>query len=138
MEVLERPPFVFDPYSPQIDADPFPAYKVLRDEFPCFWSPQAHKWVLSRYDDILAALSNWRIYSSAQGNLVDEFPGRAGATLGSSDPPRHDRLRGLIQSAMTKRALDYLAEPVKVSARGYLDALRGRDSFDSSVSSARK
>lgn len=131
MEVLERPPFVFDPYSPQIDADPFPAYKVLRDEFPCFWSPQANKWVLSRYDDILAALSNWRIYSSAQGNLVDEFPGRAGATLGSSDPPRHDRLRGLIQSAVTKRALDYLAEPVKVSARGYLDALRGRDSFDS-------
>ena len=129
-EVLEKAPFVFDPYSPQIDADPFPAYKVLRDEHPCFWSEQANKWVLSRYDDILAALSNWRVYSSAKGNLVDEFPGRAGATLGSSDPPRHDRLRGLIQSAVTKRALDHLIEPAKASARGHLDAIRGRDSFD--------
>ena len=78
--------FRFDPYAPSFDADPFPAYKTLRDEYPCFWSPEANKWVLSRYDDILFALSNWKIYSSAQGNLVDEFPGRAGSTLGSSDP----------------------------------------------------
>ena len=54
--------------------------------------------VLSRYDDVLAALTNWRTYSSSRGNLIDEFPGRAGSTLGSSDPPRHDRLRALIQS----------------------------------------
>ena len=43
--------FSFDPYSPEIDADPFPAYKVLRDEYPCFWSEEAGMWVLSRYDD---------------------------------------------------------------------------------------
>ncbi|SLK03117.1 cytochrome P450 [Novosphingobium mathurense] len=130
MAITEKPGFTFDPYSPAIDADPFPAYKVLRDEYPCFWSEQAGKWVLSRYDDILAALSNWRVYSSAQGNLVDEFPGRAGSTLGSSDPPRHDRLRGLIQSAVTKRALDHLIAPARASARTHLDALDGRNSFD--------
>lgn len=123
-------PFVFDPYSGQIDADPFPAYKVLRDDYPCFWSEQAGKWVLSRYDDILAALTNWRLYSSAKGNLVDEFPGRAGATLGSTDPPRHDRLRGLIQSALTRRALDHLVAPARASARRHLAAIRGRDGFD--------
>ena len=122
--------FQFDPYSPAIDADPFPAYKRLRDEFPCHWSEPAGKWVLSRYDDILHALTNWRLYSSARGNLVDEFPGRAGSTLGSSDPPRHDRLRGLIQSAVTKRALDHLIAPAKASARTHLAAIRGRDSFD--------
>jgi cytochrome P450 len=122
--------FRFDPYAPSFDADPFPAYKVLRDEYPCFWSEEADKWVLSRYDDILFALSNWKIYSSAKGNLVDEFPGRAGATLGSTDPPRHDRLRALIQSAMTKRALDHVLEPARASARSHLDALRGRESFD--------
>ena len=122
--------FRFDPYAPSFDADPFPAYKTLRDEYPCFWSPEANKWVLSRYDDILFALSNWKIYSSAQGNLVDEFPGRAGSTLGSSDPPRHDRLRALIQSAMTKRALDHILEPARASIRKHLSEVRGQGTFD--------
>ncbi len=122
--------FRFDPYSPATDADPFPAYKSLRDEYPCFWSEEAGMWVLSRYDDILHALTNWKVYSSAKGNLVDEFPGRAGATLGSTDPPRHDRLRALIQSAMTKRALDHVLEPARGSIRTHLEEVKGRDSFD--------
>jgi cytochrome P450 len=122
--------FRFDPYAPSFDADPFPAYKTLRDEYPCFWSPEADKWVFSRYDDILAALTNWKLYSSAKGNLVDEFPGRAGSTLGSSDPPRHDRLRALIQSAMTKRALDHVLEPARASVRHHLAAVADKDSFD--------
>ena len=33
--------FRFDPYSPRVDADPFPLYKTLRDEHPCFWSDDA-------------------------------------------------------------------------------------------------
>lgn len=122
--------FRFDPYSPAFDADPFPAYQTLRDEHPCFWSEEAGMWVLSRYDDILAALGNWRTYSSAKGNLIDEFPGRAGSTLGSSDPPRHDRLRALIQSAMTKRALDHVLEPTRAACRRHLAALDGQPVFD--------
>lgn len=128
--VIERSTFRFDPYSPAIDADPFPAYKVLRDQYPCFWSEEARKWVLSRYDDVLAALQDWRTFSSAKGNLVDEFPGRAGSTLGSSDPPRHDRLRALIQSAVTKRALEHIIEPARASARGHLAALADKPVFD--------
>jgi len=126
---LERP-FRFDPFSPLNDADPFPAYKVLRDEHPCFWSEEANMWVLSRHEDVLAALQNWRLYSSAKGNLINEFPGRAGATLGSSDPPRHDRMRALIQSAMTKRALDHVLEPARASVAAHLAELAGRDVFD--------
>ena len=122
--------FRFDPYAPEIDADPFPAYKVLRDECPCFWSEEAGMWVLSRYDDVLAALTNWRTYSSSKGNLIDEFPGRAGSTLGSSDPPRHDRLRALIQSAMTKRALDHILEPARASCAAHLAEIADKDVFD--------
>lgn len=122
--------FRFDPYAPEIDADPFPAYKVLRDEHPCFWSEEAGMWVLSRYDDILAALTNWRTYSSSKGNLIDEFPGRAGSTLGSSDPPRHDRLRSLIQSAMTKRALDHVLDPARASVAQHLAEIAEGDTFD--------
>lgn len=122
--------FRFDPYDPAFDADPFPAYKVLRDEYPCFYSEEAGMWVLSRYDDVLAALTNWRVYSSAKGNLIDEFPGRAGSTLGSSDPPRHDRLRALIQSAMTKRALDHILEPARAACHQHLAEIRDKEVFD--------
>lgn len=103
--------FSFDPYAPEIDADPFPAYRTLRDEHPCFWSAEAKMFVLSRYQDVTNALNDWTTYSSSKGNLMDELPGRAGSTLGSTDPPRHDRLRALVQAAFTKRSVDQLKEP---------------------------
>lgn len=122
--------FRFDPYSPAIDADPFPAYQTLRDEHPCFWSPEAGTWVLSRYADIVSAGQDWQTYSSAQGNLMTELPGRAGATLGTTDPPRHDRLRGLIQHAFMKRNLESLAEPIRGIARETAAPLAGQARFD--------
>lgn len=122
--------FRFDPYSPAIDADPFPAYKTLRDEHPCFWSPEAGTWILSRYADIVSAGQDWQTFSSAKGNLMTELPGRAGATLGTTDPPRHDRLRGLIQHAFMKRNLESLADPIRGIAQQTAATLQGRDRFD--------
>jgi cytochrome P450 len=122
--------FHFDPYSASVDADPFPAYRRLREEFPCFWSEEANMWVLSRFADIVAALNDWQIYSSAKGNLMTELPNRAGATLGTTDPPRHDRLRGLIQHAFMRRNLEALSEPIREIAREAASALRGRERFD--------
>ena len=122
--------FTFDPYSPAIDADPFPYYKRLRDEFPCFWSKEADMWILSRYDDISRALGDWQTYSSAKGNLMTELPNRAGATLGTTDPPRHDRLRGLIQKAFMKRNLEALADPIREIAAAAAAPLAGEKQFD--------
>jgi len=101
----------FDLYSPLIDADPFPYYAELRAQHPCYWSDSAKLWILSRYDDIVEAARDWETYSSSQGNMIDELPGRAGATLGTTDPPRHDRLRALSQAAFLKRNLDRLIGP---------------------------
>lgn len=122
--------FHFDPYSPAVDADPFPYYKRLRDEFPCFWSEEAQMWILSRYSDIVTAGQDWQTYSSASGNLMTELPGRAGATLGSSDPPKHDRLRGLIQHAFMKRNLMALEEPIRAVAKEVFGQLKGKQEFD--------
>jgi hypothetical protein len=122
--------FTFDPYSPAVDADPFPYYKTLRDEQPCFWSEQAQMWVLSRYGDIISAGQNWQKYSSAKGNLMTELPNRAGATLGTTDPPRHDRLRGLVQHAFMKRNLEAMSDPIREMARAAAEELRGRATFD--------
>lgn len=122
--------FSFDPYSPAVDADPFPYYKTLRDEHPCFWSKEAGMWVLSRYADILNALNDWQTYSSAKGNLMTELPNRAGATLGTSDPPRHDRLRALVQHAFLKRNLEALGGPMRDIAATTAAPLKGRKQFD--------
>ena len=122
--------FSFDPYAPAVDANPFPFYKTLRDEHPCFWSPEADMWILSRYADIVSAGQDALTYSSASGNLMTELPGRAGATLGTTDAPRHDRLRGLIQHAFMKRNLESLSEPIRDIAREVAESLRGKKQFE--------
>lgn len=122
--------FRFDPFSPETDADPFPAYRTLRDEYPCFWSEDAGMWVLSRYADVVAALDDWQTFSSARGNMMTELPGRAGATLGTTDPPHHDRLRGLIQHAFVRRNLDSLTEPIRQLAEQAAAPLADMDTFD--------
>jgi cytochrome P450 len=121
---------VFDLYSPEIDANPFPAYARLREEHPCYWSDSGRFWILSRYDDVFNAAQQWETYSSAQGNLIDEIPSRPGATLGTTDPPRHDRLRALAQAAFTKKNVEYLIAPTREIARRALDRVRAQGRFD--------
>ena len=120
----------FDLYSPLIDADPFPHYAELRAKYPCYWSEGAQLWILSRYHDIAEAARDWETFSSAQGNMIDELPGRAGATLGTTDPPRHDRLRALSQTAFLKRNLDRMVEPTLEIADRSLDRVLAQDTFE--------
>ena len=120
----------FNPYDPTFDADPFPVYRRLREDAPCFWSEDARMWVLTRYEDISRALVDWRSYSSSKGNLMDEFPGRAGNTLGSMDPPRHDRVRGIISAVFAKRNLEHLEQPIRTLAREAIAGLGDARRFD--------
>ncbi len=120
----------FDLYSKAIDADPFAQYRALRDEHPCYWSEKSRIWFLSRYDDVVEAAQNWRIFSSSRGNLIDEIPGRSGGTLGTTDPPRHDRLRALAQAAFLKKNLDHIAEPTLVMADHAIDRILEKGDFD--------
>src|ERR1700691_6319422 len=120
----------FDLYSPSIDADPFPYYAELRAKHPCYWSDNAHVWILSRYDDIVEAARDWETFSSSQGNMVDELPGRAGATLGTTDPPRHDRLRALSQAAFLKRNLDRMIGPTLEIADRSLERITEQKTFE--------
>ncbi len=121
----------FPLYSAAFDANPFPFYEDLLENNPCFWSDEADKWILTRYDDVVNALNDWQTYSSAKGNLVDEFPGRAGNTLGSMDPPRHDQLRAIVQSVFARRNLQHLEGPIKAIAKRAIDENIGdRKVFD--------
>ena len=120
----------FDLYSPAIDADPFPYYEVLRERHPCYWSESGNLWILSRYDDIVQAARDWETFSSSQGNMIDELPGRAGATLGTTDPPRHDRLRALSQAAFTRKTSEQLVAPTLDIADRALERIRERRAFE--------
>jgi len=120
----------FDLYSPEIDVDPFPYYAVLRERHPCYWSESGKLWILSRYDDVMQAARDWETFSSAQGNLIDELPGRSGATLGTTDPPRHDRLRALSQAAFARKNLENLIEPTIEIADRALERICTKRSFE--------
>lgn len=122
--------FVFDPYSREVDIDPYPLYKILRDEYPCYWSEPGDCWVISRYEDIYDAARNWEVFSSAKGNMLDDLPERTGSTLGTTDPPRHDRLRSLVQYAFAKRGLEYLIEPIKEITNQVIDRFIDRGEFE--------
>ena len=112
--------FVFDPYAPEVHRDPFPLYKILRDQHPTYFSEPGNCWVLSRYADITKACLDTQTYSSAQGNIIDDSPARAGATLGTTDPPRHDQLRKLVQAAFLHSNLEQMAEPARNEVREIL------------------
>lgn len=120
--------YSFDFFSHDFDRDPFPVYKVLRDEYPCYWHSDAKVWMISRFDDIMKCLNSWKVYSSEHGNLMEELPGRAGATLGTTDPPRHDRLRALIQHAFMKRQVEVMEEEVRGICRAQIQRFGGSGS----------
>ena len=117
-------------YSKEIDANPFPAYARLRDEFPCYWSDSAGLWFLSRYDDVAHAAVDWETYSSLGGNLIDEIPGRSGGTLGTTDPPRHDRLRRLANYAFARKNLGEVIDHAETVARQAATDCAGQAEFD--------
>jgi len=117
-------------YSTDIDANPFPAYQRLRDDFPCYWSEHAGLWFLSRYADVASAAVDWETYSSLSGNLIDEIPGRSGGTLGTTDPPRHDRLRRLANHAFARKNLAEVIDHAESVARHAAGECSAQASFD--------
>lgn len=78
----------------------------------------------------MRAAQDWETFSSAHGNLIDEIPGRAGGTLGTTYPPRHDRLRSLAQAAFMKKNNEHLAKPTRDIANAAIDRIFEMRRFD--------
>ena len=62
--------------------------------------------------------------------MIDELPGRAGATLGTTDPPRHDRLRALSQAAFARKNIEHLIAPTIEIADRSLDRICEAKAFE--------
>jgi hypothetical protein len=90
-----------DLFAPSFQRDPYPGYRELREKRPVYREPRCGNYVLTRYADVLGALRDWPLFSSRQG--VAPFGPDRGFSLTSLDPPRHDRLRALVNRAFTPR-----------------------------------
>lgn len=106
--------------SPEVIANPYPKYALLRDKLPQFglkdYPPGTvpgvdeprPAWVFLKYDDIVEIARRSDVFSSR-----DEMQEKSSATtlmLVNDDRPRHTFLRGLAQKAFTpKRVVEDVA-----------------------------
>lgn len=117
----------YDPFDADIQDDPYPAYRLLRDEVPVYRAEASNTWVLSRHDDVSAALLDHHTYSSVNG----VFPTPPDAPFLESflpmmimmDPPRHDQLRALVSRAFTPRRVAALGEGIEQLAEQLVEKL---------------
>ena len=124
----------FNPSLPEVQADPYPFYKRLREEDPVHWSEPLDGWVLTRYDDVEAVLRDPRFSADrrrAQNRYAQEAMAAAeehggpiarANTMLSADPPEHTRMRLLISKAFLPRAVEKLRPHIQDIADELLDA----------------
>ena len=116
--------FRFDPSQATFTEDPYPVYKVLRDEHPAFFDESTRCWLVTRYEDVGRVLSDPATFSSARGNTIIDSPLRVGKTLGSMDPPRHDELRRVIMRGVTTSRIEAMLPPLRAHIRAVLARLQ--------------
>jgi cytochrome P450 len=123
----------YDPYDFEIDADPHPVWRRMRDEAPLYRNDQYEFWALSRYEDVAAGLTDWRTYSSARGTLLElirydvQFPP---GTILFEDPPIHGAHRALLARVFTPRRIAQLEPRVRAYCARSLDPLVGSGRID--------
>lgn len=112
----------YDPFDPAVIADPFPYYRLLQQDAPVYEVEKYGFFVLSRYDDVVAAAQDWEHFSTTWG----PGPQRVEAPVASilqSDPPQHTRLRSIISKAFTPRAVAACEPLVDTYARECVDRI---------------
>lgn len=123
----------FDPYDADIDADPYPVYKRLRDEAPLYYNEPYDFYAVSRFDDVERGLRDARSYISGRGGILEiikaniELPS---GTLIFEDPPVHTIHRSLLSRVFTPRRVTALEPKIREFCARSLDPLVGSGGFD--------
>lgn len=113
-------------FSPDAIADPYPVYRMLRTEAPVYREPDAGSYVLTRFDDVYAVLKDHETFSSARG-IAPGMQTSPIPMMVMTDPPRHARLRALVNKAFTPRVLVQLEPWLRQVVDGLLDAMPTED-----------
>jgi cholest-4-en-3-one 26-monooxygenase len=126
-----------------VHSDPHAAWKILREQAPLHWNSKDNTgyWSITRYQDALYVYRNPLTFSSERGGVAlnygptDEESMAQRAGLGQmlivTDPPRHTRMRQIINKRFTKAALAAQELHIGAIAREILDSVtqQGRCDF---------
>ncbi|MGH3643744.1 MAG: cytochrome P450 [Mycobacterium sp.] len=123
----------FDPYDVEINADPYPVFRRLREEAPLYYNDQHDFYALSRYDDVNRGIVDHGTFSSAKGAIIElikaDFPIPSGVLI-FEDPPVHDIHRKLLARMFTPRKIALLEEKIRGYCAQSLDPVVGTGKFD--------
>ena len=131
----------YDPRRPDICANPYPAFCELREHDPVHWSEVLGGWVLTRYADVKWVISDARFSADrirpffahqsaeAQGNLR-ELAESIGRWMVFHDPPKHTRLRALVNKAFTTSAVERMRPRIEEIVTELLTAVLDRGEMD--------
>jgi cytochrome P450 len=123
----------YDPYDRDIDADPYPVYRRLREEAPLYYNERYDFYAVSRFGDVLAGLTDRQTYSSARGSVLEFIKANIEMPPGVvifEDPPLHTVHRGLLSRVFTPRKMDALEPNVREFCARALDPLADTGRFD--------
>jgi cytochrome P450 len=123
----------YDPYDPDIDDNPYPVWKRMREEAPLYYNDKFNFYALSRYDDVARELPNWQTYRSGRGTTADILFNNIEVPPGIllfEDPPLHDLHRRLLSRVFTPRRMLAVESLVRAFCTSELDPLIGADGFD--------
>jgi cytochrome P450 len=109
-----------DLLSPELTEDPLAYYAELRASDPVHWAPASKAWLLTRYDDVVAAFSDPRLSSDRIRPLLDVLPAQRRTEYGPmleiisrwmvvTDPPVHTRLNRLASRAFRQQRVSAMS-----------------------------
>ncbi len=119
------------------------AFKLLRKHDPISWTPENEHtrgwWNLVKYADVLQVSRNPQIFSSEKG-IVSFFPVNEeeqtaaaagnGKMLITMDPPRHVKMRRLVNKAFTPRAVALWEPKIRETTNTLLDGIAKKGESD--------
>jgi cytochrome P450 len=123
----------YDPYDVEINADPYRAFRAIREEAPLYYNSQHDFYALSRFADVDRALVDHETFSSARGAIIELIKANIDIPPGViifEDPPIHDVHRKLLARMFTPRKINDLEPKIREFCAHSLDPLTGEDSFD--------
>ncbi|MGQ0824523.1 MAG: cytochrome P450 [Actinomycetota bacterium] len=123
----------WDPFDTDIDRDPHPVWRRLRDDAPVYRNERYDFYALSRFDDVEAAHRDPVTFSSAHGTVLEIMHadvGDFGSSIIFMDPPEHAQLRALVSRAFTPRRVAQLESRIRELCAELFDAVAGEDTFD--------
>jgi len=109
-----------DLLSPELTEDPFAYYAELRASDPVHWASASKAWLLTCYDDVVAAFGDPRLSSDRIRPLLDVLPAPRRAEYGPmleiisrwmvvTDPPVHTRLNRLASRAFRQQRVSAMS-----------------------------